>query len=527
MIGSILKSIFVFYLLDLINNFCEFELNCYNRVLFQWRCFSQCFIRQLVFGLFDIRRLSSVTYKRMLGSVDATKRPLKIPAKFVPYMEKHRIYELFHELATGLIIQQPSDPILYLKQSLRLASKKRDLPRLILLGEPYSKILALASILQTKLGLKLITLSDVQKVTPAIEEENLSEEDIVRNLSVILKEFAIDFTGWILVGLPRTRREGRAIQRAGVIPTHVLEILTSPQKPCAKPESSGNESHFRGLRELYKNSLIKVETGDRDANALAEACATMAKKKKHCGAPCLFRVALIGPRGSGCRSVANYLSHRFKLVHVDFDRILEQTRLQENCFGRALREIEYRWGKRPKPDVRIRVVMKYLLGPECTKRGWVLTGYPTTVEDFKLLDASDTPPNRVIFVNLSKTTLRERIMSRSDEAATSNSEYSQEKELFITDDEGTVQSEIEEYAKNVTALKAYVGASGSEVDGDVGERNLGERVEACLMRPAPSAPPRVGKSRNKLEPIEFEPDDEPDHRALDRLRGTESILSFF
>lgn len=32
----------------------------------------------------------------MLGAVDASKRPLKIPARFVPYMEKHRIYELFH-----------------------------------------------------------------------------------------------------------------------------------------------------------------------------------------------------------------------------------------------------------------------------------------------------------------------------------------------------------------------------------------------------------------------------------------------
>lgn len=50
-------------------------------------------------------------------------------------------------------------------------------------------------------------------------------------------------------------------------------------------------------------------------DALAGACATMAKKKKHCGAPRLFRVVLVGPRGSGCRSVANYLSQRFKLVH--------------------------------------------------------------------------------------------------------------------------------------------------------------------------------------------------------------------
>lgn len=107
------------------------------------------------------------------------------------------------ELATGLVIQQPLDPILYLKQSLRLASKKRDLPRLILFGEPYSKILNLANTLQKKMGLKLITLTDVHKVSPGIEEENLIDKDIVKNLRLILKEMAFDYTGWILVGEPR------------------------------------------------------------------------------------------------------------------------------------------------------------------------------------------------------------------------------------------------------------------------------------------------------------------------------------
>lgn len=32
----------------------------------------------------------------MLSAVDAGMRPLKIPPRFVPYMEKHRIYELFY-----------------------------------------------------------------------------------------------------------------------------------------------------------------------------------------------------------------------------------------------------------------------------------------------------------------------------------------------------------------------------------------------------------------------------------------------
>ena len=32
----------------------------------------------------------------MIGAVNASNRPLTIHPRFVPYMEKHRIYELFH-----------------------------------------------------------------------------------------------------------------------------------------------------------------------------------------------------------------------------------------------------------------------------------------------------------------------------------------------------------------------------------------------------------------------------------------------
>lgn len=40
------------------------------------------------------------------------------------------------------------------------------------------------------------------------------------------------------------------------------------------------------------------------------------------------------------------------------------------------------------------MLQKYLLGEDCLKKGWVLTGYPITVEDFRLLDMLATPPNR-------------------------------------------------------------------------------------------------------------------------------------
>lgn len=75
--------------------------------------------------------------------------------------------------------------------------------------------------------------------------------------------------------------------------------------------------------------------------------------------PCIFRLVLIGSRGSGRRCVANYLSRAYGLVHIDFDYLLEQTRRQNSSLGETLRCIERQWGLIPQADTRIKVVKVY------------------------------------------------------------------------------------------------------------------------------------------------------------------------
>ncbi|KAF2894541.1 hypothetical protein ILUMI_11635 [Ignelater luminosus] len=67
---------------------------------------------------------------------DGTKRKLTMPPWHIPYLEKHRIYDLFHELARELVIQQPVDHVLFLKQILHHAAKSRDIARVIILSSP-------------------------------------------------------------------------------------------------------------------------------------------------------------------------------------------------------------------------------------------------------------------------------------------------------------------------------------------------------------------------------------------------------
>lgn len=63
------------------------------------------------------------------------------------------------------------------------------------------------------------------------------------------------------------------------------------------------------------SSTQEIDVGDRNIEELAKDCAILARTRRHCGAPSIFRVVLIGPRGSGSRTVARHLCQRFHLVH--------------------------------------------------------------------------------------------------------------------------------------------------------------------------------------------------------------------
>lgn len=47
-----------------------------------------------------------------------------------------------------------------------------------------------------------------------------------------------------------------------------------------------------------------------------------------------------------------------------------------------------------RSDILAEVLNQRILQDDCLENGYVLTGFPFTVMDFKYLDTLDTPPNR-------------------------------------------------------------------------------------------------------------------------------------
>ncbi|XP_050578898.1 adenylate kinase 8 isoform X2 [Bombus affinis] len=421
--------------------------------------------------------------------------------------------------------------------------------------------MALANVLHEELGVHPLTLKDLRKACPQHDDDCRCEEseDLAYAMKKILQRGTFHESGWLLVDLPRTKREAQIFQRTGIIPTHVIQLIVSDdnenwgnictdafacRETCNPTDTEKNIKNrrylknCRGLLEAYRHCLIAVEVGIRSIDELGKDCAKLAKTRKHCGAPSLFRIALIGFRGSGCTTLAKYLAERFNLVHIDYDYIAEQARLQQNPLGEMLRLFEYKWGERPKPEIRIQIVEKHISGYECLKRGWVLTGYPKTVEDFKLLDLNPTPPNRVIFVEASGDICRERLLNRRYNIVTGSKHILSTASYAVNDDcklgvhsrdfRLIVERDLQEYEENVIDMMQYAGESAIKIDGNEEERIVREKVEASIMRPVPPWYSRVPRPSPAIDPMsnEFDPDDEPDPSVFDDIRAPEPTYTF-
>ncbi|XP_076755237.1 adenylate kinase 8 [Xylocopa sonorina] len=424
----------------------------------------------------------------------------------------------------------------------------------------YTDKMSLAKVLQEEVGVQPLTLKDLRKACSQKDDTCRCEEseDLAHAMKQILESGVLHECGWVLVDLPRTREEARIFQRAGIIPTHAIQLVVSSepenwenvctdiacQHSCNPRHISNGPKHRRFLRnlrdlcEVYAHCLIEVEVGIRSMDELGKDCAKLARRKKHCGAPSLFRIALIGSRGSGCTTLARYLAERFNLVHIDYNYIEEQARLQQNPLGEMFRSFEYKWGERPKPEIRIQIVEKHIRGYECLRRGWVLTGYPKTVEDFKLLDLSLTPPNRVIFVEASGDVCRGRLLNRRYNIITGSKHHLSTSNYVANDGcklgvhpkdfRLIVERDLQEYEESVADMMEYAGESSVKIDGNEEERIVREKVEASLMCPPPPSQLRVPRAPPTIDPmsIEFNPFDEPDSSVFDNIRAPEPTYNF-
>lgn len=77
---------------------------------------------------------------------------------------------------------------------------------------------------------------------------------------------------------------------------------------------------------------------------------------------------------------------------VNFQYLLCQAWVSDSVLGERFRSHHDEACFRS--DIIVEILNERILQDDCLENGYVITGFPFTVTDFKYLDTLDTPPNR-------------------------------------------------------------------------------------------------------------------------------------
>ncbi|XP_050301042.1 adenylate kinase 8-like [Anthonomus grandis grandis] len=444
---------------------------------------------------------------------DPSKRPLQFPKWHIPYLEKHRIPELFYEIARELVIQKPEDHLLFIKQILQQASASRDSSRVILIGSLKINRVAVAEHMAKLTQQVVITKSDLKNIFEI--STRLKANTVAKALACLVRSQNISSDGWIIADCINTEEEAKALLKLGVLPTHVIHLII-PFQPkldellyCDVPEQWPQlRRNLFGLKQVFNKKLREIPLTDKDLTTLAEECVVICSKKeaiKHVKP----RVVLFGPRGSGRKTQAKLLQEMLGLVHVDFEYLLCQAWISETELGEKLRKCNRRVCFHS--ELLCQIINKRILEKDALDNGWVLTGFPYTVTDLQFLDSLQTPPNRIIVLELDLKIAAERINNRYTNVYTGSitklnlpqSEDNKKKEERIEigrkilkqhpkDTTKLTQAEHDFYCQNYGEIKKYCGSTFMVVCGEPHERWVYECIVGHIIGPNPPGPPRKG-----------------------------------
>ncbi|XP_061383004.1 adenylate kinase 8-like isoform X3 [Danaus plexippus] len=441
-----------------------------------------------------------------MTETDATKRPLEMPETFLPYLEKYRIYKIFKDMVQDLVVNLPRDHLKHMKVFLnRHLHCSKDVDRVILLVSPALNIdvRRLARDLIKELGFFVITRNCVMDRYEKHDDYVpgcVSPSLLSKVTKLMTTKDPVTQAGWLMFDHPCTVREARCLQQDGVLPTVTLVLMPPPPTaPVAEdprtPARTFFTQDFEGLKFAYKATLKEVHIESEDVmehivtkcvNAIAASAAGAQGPGQgiHAtGAPGVYRVILMGPRGSGRKTQAMAAAKHFGLVYLNFEDLFNEALVKKDDIGEKLRK------HGTSVQLKAEVVRRRIAQKDCIDHGWIFTGYPSNGVDFEYLDNMPTPPNRhiltsIIILNTERSVCKARTESRGvdwctgREAALGSGPRVLKQRVPLR----ALEAELETYfTENLAELRAAAGITAVEIDGNKSVDYVQVKVQAAIM----------------------------------------------
>jgi len=475
--------------------------------------------------------------------MDATKRPIQVNPEFANYAEEHGIFDMYKRLMSKLLTDMPEDPLNYLFE--RLKQENDDLPQISVVGPPVSGKWCVASKISSNVRAPHLSPESILVDAPkelsmeaakySSKGEDIPDELWVRLINERVGRYDCARRGWVMDGFPETAEQAKALQAIGIMPKHVI-VLEAPdsllleraegkridpetkevwhkifdyptdvmiQERLVEPPNYSQEMivqrlvnyhrHIGGIIQSY-NSVYKTVNGDQPKSDVFSQVIAYVSQEARSQAPMTPRVLLLGPTGAGKAVQAALIASKYNILNISVPQLVQQSIESESKLGGAIKP--YIEQDITVPDHLILAVISERLSQlDALTRGWVMHGFPKTVDQAASLDQDGFRPNRVFFLDVPNDIVLERLTLRATDPISGeryhmlyNPPRTQQIKDRLTqnprDCEDEVRKRLATYSAHQEDLQDYYGAA-ARVNADQDPHTVFEYIESTIVNPLP------------------------------------------
>lgn len=186
-----------------------------------------------------------------------------------------------------------------------------------------------------------------------------------------------------------------------------------------------------------------------------------------------MKIIMLGPPGAGKGTQAEFLSEKFDIPQISTGAIIRGVIASGSDEGKKMKELIDKGMLLPDETV-VSMVKNRLAEPDC-EHGFILDGFPRTIEQAKALDKTGVKIDRVLSIELSDEEILKRLSGRRECKNCRASYHLEDKppkkdgvcdrcggELITRDDDKpeTIKNRLEVYHDLTEPLKKYYEETG-------------------------------------------------------------------
>lgn len=255
-----------------------------------------------------------------------------------------------------------------------------------------------------------------------------------------VKEY--DHESWLLEGFPKTRHQALALSKNKVIPDKIflmkysddiaIEHILGQLKEKYEDEVDEEElikvaqeamreyhMHIKDVHDLFKNVIHIIDCHgyvkgySDEQNKVSHFVDELSRliQMKRMSPDRRLRVIIVGPPGSGRSTQAISIAKKYGLVHVSTSNLLKNEIRLKTERGKRIKEC-FNNSKLVPDEIICSLIEARIKQQDCKLNGWVLDGFPKTIQQITVLKAMKIKPTRVIILECDKSVCSDRILNR-------------------------------------------------------------------------------------------------------------------